>query len=386
MCLPAEAETFFDFYGENEWKKGGGIKVGLVQRIGDKNGVWLSGDEAQFKRIHAHREYYLNLPLDINYYSSQVVTDLTAVKDALNSSNCLTPEFTAANFPILNYYPEVATTIKTSGRLKATELIDKITKEIESYGDTENDLDKAKKYFKTRVVAFDTKYENTEGYYFQWIDAGVQVSNTNYDFTSAARVDTAAATEFGLLDRSQRDQTMDEWRASVNFNFTSSRKKSALFWRAGFFYTSGSFLNTDFARGDPKVFMSQGQLAVQDGEERLLGNYDDLTSRLKTAGVAGYFGMFFNKTNTLGINFSGNYTRMTERPNGVTFDKSVSALVGPMYRTLKDGKTALALNFEIGYDGLPTASYKAEDFFVVRFKVGIPFDTFDLRKANAKSE
>jgi hypothetical protein len=376
------SKNIFEIYSDDSWRNNVSFNIGLVWQVG-KASTFFKKDIMVFDDVNDRRKVSASEPLN----NPEKYTQATSENIDELATKILNSEFKEDSLNInygklLKTLPELKKLLDTKNYEAAYTFLKAEKKKIDKYLKLNNN--EIKNYIKNNALyEFDKKNDITYGYSFKWIDFNLSLGNSTYNFNSE-NVDATILEEFSNEFDITEDLNKLKSVISVNFNHTHNASKSIWYYQFGTSITSGSFLENILINGTPKVFQNDSeQFVLQDEDGSILGKFDDIKNDFQYGSLYGYGAIFFTEKKNFGFNATYSHNYLIERPQDVFYHNNFTALVGPIFRKVKEDKTSLTFGIDIG---LENAIYntKVFDSFTGRIRVGVPFNIFTKKKETKK--
>ena len=231
---------------------------------------------------------------------------------------------------------------------------------------------------------YDEKNIKNTGYSFWWLDGNFKLNNDTFNFSEKAEnVESEVLSEFNNLDSGERTGLNKlSKEVSLNINYSRNSVYGALYLKGGVKFNSGSFLNSNLINGTANIYElnDDQEFLIQDKDNVLLGKLNLIDEDLSYGSLDIYGAYFFGKKKVFGINLALTHRYRIETHESSFYKNNFSVLFGPVFRKpKKDDDTGLTFGIDIGFDNAIYA-YNANDNFVARIRVGIPFNLYTMKK------
>ena len=374
-------KSVFEFYSSDSWQNNVGLNLGLILKVG-KSSVFFKGKKEKFDLIQAKRRIRGSEPIYTQKkYTKGVKDKIKKLKDnmLISYGNVL-----KSHKDLFKMYPEIKKLIEKRKYEDAYVKPDAEEKKIGNYLKALTSQKKLEKYIKNDILYnFDKENDITYGYSLKWFDLNINLGNSTYKFTED-NVDKdildVFSSEFDIKDNVNKLKSI----LSFTYNQTHNAKKTIWYYQLGLSTTSGSFLENVLIDGTPKVVQNfNSDFILQDEEGQNLGEFNKIKESLKTGAFNAYGAIFFTKNKNFGFNASLSHNYLMNKPEGIFYKNNFTALIGPIFRKEKDGKTSLTFGIDVGWDN---AIYKTKvsNDFTGRIRLGIPFNIYKKEKATKK--
>jgi len=387
-------KNIFEFYGDGSWSNNVGANIGALFKLGNGGAYFYPKDE-DFKYLKTKRKLNALEPIrNSRKYSKQTLDDIDSLIYALEElsggidKNHL--KIKKDHQKLLEAIPKLEEPLKQGEIEKVFDILIEEKKKIEVFVNKEmmENRDSITDYIKkTAFYNFDKANDKSVGYYLWWLDANVNVSNSNYSFTKD-NVDESIFQEFSENDNIEEEYNVLKASFSLSLNYTSNSRSKVLFAQGGFSVIRGSYLESSLINGTPKVFERENEdiFVLRDEKNQELGRFDDIEKNLDTGQLYAYGAIFFTKAKNLGLNLSLRHEYLLNKEADFYYRNNFTALFGPVFRKVKDGETSLTFGIDVGWANAPYSDKKISNDFTARIRLGIPFNIYSKNKENKESK
>jgi len=230
---------------------------------------------------------------------------------------------------------------------------------------------------------YDKKNIKNTGYSFSWIDINANLNNNTYNFSEKAEnVNSEILSDFNALDIEKTGINKLSTVLSVNINYSCNNAFSGLWYlKGGIIFNSGSFLNSNLINGTAKVNrVDENSPFFIEDDNRILGDFNSIENDFQYGAFDLYGVYFFGKKKVIGLNLAYSHKFSIKTPKNSFYKKNYSILLGPIFRKPKeDDDTGLTFGIDIGFEN-SLYDARANDNFVARIRVGIPFKLYNINK------
>ncbi|WP_343330530.1 hypothetical protein [Polaribacter staleyi] len=411
--------SVFNIYSRNEWQNSVGANIGFIYKfsgtgISNENDVKLKYDKV-LREIFI-RDSIMKEVVALNF-EEYIKIRKEYISSINNSEDLIKPRYDEGKDTI--YRNELKENYKKLARVEL--LLKKIEKQIPDYKNskennkheilnfsnydtsTNNKNDKIIQYLLTELwkeeskgkfalrdlvndvaYVYDEKNIKNTGYSFWWLDGNFKLNNDTFNFSEKAEnVESEVLSEFNNLDAGERTGLNKlSKEVSLNINYSRNSLYGALYLKGGVKFNSGSFLNSNLINGTANIYELNGdqEFLIQDKDNVLLGKLNSIDEDLSYGSLNIYGAYFFGKKKVFGLNLALTHRYRIETPESSFYKNNYSVLFGPVFRKpKKDDDTGLTFGIDIGFDNAIYA-YNANDNFVARIRVGIPFNLYTMKK------
>jgi hypothetical protein len=224
------------------------------------------------------------------------------------------------------------------------------------------------------VTRFEISNNIFTGYVVNWWNFGGSFGNT----TNKLYNDTLSR------DSIVQFKTSDyaRYRAWINYNRVYHSKKALVFFIPGISVFNSNFLEKRKLKDIPFIKQDTSGKYVYSAEEtpELLGNLAELKKNIWVMNPSIYGACFFALKKTLGIELGGDYKMKLNDLSSLEFPDRYSLFGGVLIRVNATEELSKAtLGISCGFfDAEKNA--RAGDYFAVRLKIGVPFNTVKKKK------
>jgi len=363
-------EGVWNLYTQNSWQNTLALNLGYTM-VGKKNGQYFYPTEC-FK-LEVKRKafldslmlvYYSNLSVSVDSIESIIKSNQAFI--TIDSSKMFNADISNDTFNVVK---------ERYAKLKQES--DSLSVLLKNYNKIKNAYNKKnlKSLFVDEIVKFELRNNIFTGYNIQWWNLGFSFGNTqNKLYNDTLQRDSLI--KFNVSDYTR-------YRFSANYNYVHNGKYFLSFFTGGVSLYNTNFLEKKELKDIPFIKPdSTGKKYVFSSDEKNihLGSLDELKKNIWIVNPSLYYANFFIFKRMLGFEVFGDYKAKLNKLKTADFPDTYSLYAGVIFRVDSKEvlpKATIALDFGL-YDA--PVERRGADFFSLRLKLGVPFNTIVKKK------
>ncbi|WP_421805753.1 hypothetical protein [Flagellimonas sp.] len=387
-------KNIFELYSDGSWSNNVGANIGVLFKL-CCGGAYFNLKDDEFNNLKTKRRLNALEPIrNKKKYSKEILQDIDKLLSDLEQLN----DGIATNHlqikkkyhMLLDAIPKLEELLKQGAIEEMFDILIEERKKIEVFVNKVmmGNEDSISDYIKnTAFYNFDKANDKSYGYYMGWVDANINISNSNYSFTKD-NIEESIFERFTEDDRIEQEINVLKATLSLSFNYTANKKNMVWFGQLGASATRGSYLESSLINGTPKVFErgTDEIYVLRDENEQELGRFDDIKNNLDTGQLYVYGAIFFTEQKNLGLNLSLRHEYLLNKEADFYYKNNFTALFGPVFRKVKDGETSITFGIDVGWANAPWTDQNISNDFTARIRLGIPFNIYSKNKESKESK
>lgn len=374
--------AIFEFYSDESWKNNVSGNLSLIYRFGRSGQFYdLTSDQKQ-SRINRRKIFSNNFLKEVSHLKrSDVFKDIDTIQKSLINNQFV--DSIPKKYTYLDSFPKVKELIIKKKFIEAYDEMEKKRTLLETINKKIGNKKDLEAFIRRDILYnYDKTKDITEGYYFNWVRAGLNMGNSSYTFN---KDNIEPILLENPVDNVSFTEAMNKLKttASIDFNRISNSKKRIYFMQTGTSISTGSFLSNELIEGTPFLFQNGTDASIRDENGIVFGNFDQIEKTLSTGSLYFYGALFLGAKKKLGFNASLKHNYLITRPDNTFYENNYTILFGPVFRTVKNDNTSISFGIDIGWENA-IYNVKASDYFTGRIRLGIPFGIYKKAKKSEK--